>query len=141
MKRFSTFMVFALSLFCVGCYSRTYVAQSVDSPDKQLRCSVTVYSAYRHAYTERTQKEVWVWIGSGSGNDAKQLFEHKYIISGPDVGWKTFWLSTEAVNIDLFDCGEGVYSHEVGKPGVASNHIATLSFHLKKQTGKFTDEK
>ena len=138
MKHFPAITALGLLLICVGCFSRTYVGQSVDSPDKQLRCSVTIYGAYRHAYTDRTQKEVWVWIGNGSGNDAKQLFEGKYVISGPDVGWNTHWFSTEAVSIDFFDCGDGTYSHEVGKPGVASNHIATLSFHLNKQTGKFT---
>jgi hypothetical protein len=134
-------LVLLLSWFADGLFSRTEVSQSVNAPDGKLRCSITIYGAFFHNYSERSKKDVWVWIGSGLGNNAAQLFVHKYIISGPDVGWNTHWISSEAVSVDLFDCGDGVYSGDVGKSGVASNHIATLSFHLDKQTGKFVDEK
>jgi hypothetical protein len=124
-----------------GC-SRTYIGdgQGTASPDGQLRLSVTSHGAYRHAYVDKTKKEIWVSVWRTSAQTQTPLFQQRYRLVGSDVSWDTRWLSPSNVLVRFFDYGDGVTSYDV--PTNAPTHqIRAIRFRLDAQTGKVSEDK
>ena len=148
MSRFHHFWLLTFLLFCVAGCSRTYIGdgQGTASPDGQLRLSVTSHGAYRHAYIDKTKKDVWISVWRAGTQTQQPLFQHSYQIVGSDVSWDTRWLSSSNVVVQFFDYGDGVISSDggglFGAPTDAPTHqIRTIRFRVDGQTGKVNEDK
>ena len=140
MTGFRHFSLFALLLFCVAGCSRTYVGdgEGTASPDGQLRLSVTSHGAYRHAYIDKTKKEVWISVWRA--RDQQPVFQQSYRIVGSDVSWGTRWSSSSNVLVEFFDYGDGVSSYDV-PTNTPTRQIRTIRFRVDGQTGKVSEDK
>ena len=131
-----------LLLCLTGCsYTNVGDGLGTPSPDGKFRLAVGVNGAYRQAYIDKTKKEVWISIKNGSATNSTPLFEHRYILVGSDIEWKTGWSSTEAVSVEFYDWGDGVSNYDNMNHMTASNHIALLSFIFDKNTGSFIERR
>jgi hypothetical protein len=126
------------ALFC-GCKSVYDFGgpSSKVSPDGQFQVVVDSSDNYEQDYFQTGRKNVWVSIG----DQQKILFQHKYIVMGADVEWLANWSPTNSVTVVLYDWGNGIYNYGNFRHLAASNHIASLSFALDKNTGKFVERK
>jgi len=133
----------ASTLFTVGC-TRTYLSTGqggVVSPDGKTHLCLTSHGAYGRSYIDKTRKLLDVWIWTGSGTNETMLFKHRYKFVGSDMSEHVQWNSPEEVLVYVYDYGPGVSSHEAETNHAPSNYIATLSFYLDKQIGKFAQKK
>ena len=108
------------------------------SPDGRLSCAVICPDADR---AKKTKKALWVSISAPHGNSETNLFERRYTFSGNYVEWTTRWNSNEDLVIDVFDYVLNPMTHLGPEAELPTNHLATLSFHRDRRTGRFTDEK
>ena len=135
----------AVAIFAAGC-TRTYVGTGgggVPSPDGGYRLTVRAHGAYGRSYIDRTKKgvRVGIWRGSGQNSTEIKLYSQTHTFVGSDLSWDVQWSSGEEVIVHLYDYGVGVSSYDAGKSGKASNHIATLTFQLDKQSGRFREKR
>lgn len=142
MKTFARLLALVALTCFIGACTRTYVGTGdpgFPSPDADTRLVLTSHGAYGRGYGERTGKLVDVWIRRGRSSTETNLFFHRYRFVGSDVGFDAEWRSTNEVDLQVYDYGEGVSSFDARKAKAPSNHIATLSFYLDAQTGKFRE--
>src|SRR5438105_4646403 len=139
MKTFHLSVGFALLVLC-GC-THTVVGGGGYSADKRYRLWVTSHGASGKAYVDKSKKKLWVTISSrDNANYSAQLFQKQYIFIGSDLSWETLWQSND-VSVVFYDWGDNVSNYNNMKHFPASNHIATLSYHLDTATGKFMENK
>ena len=129
-------------MLCFAGCTRTYIGggQGTPSPDGQLRVSVTSHGAYRHAYIDKTKKEVWISLSRAGAQTKKPLFQRSYRIVGSDVSWDTRWASPINVVVQFFDYGDGVSIYDV-PTNTPTHSIRTIRFRVDGQTGKVSEEK
>jgi hypothetical protein len=102
---------------------------------------LTIHGAYGRAFTDRTRKLLDVWIRRGPYTNYVTLFSDRYRFVGGDLSTDIQWHSTNEVVMQVYDYGDGVSSYDAEKTKAPSNHIATLSFYLDGQTGKFREKR
>ena len=139
----AAFATIFIILSGVGC-TRTYLSTGhggVISPDGKTHLCLTSHGAYGRSYLDETKKQLDVFIYKDVGTNETTLFEHRYKFVGSDMSEHVQWNSPEEVLVYVYDYGPGVSSYDAEKSHAASNYIATLSFHLEKQTGKFVQLK
>ncbi len=141
MSGFRHFWLFVVLLLYVAGCSRTYVGdgQGTASPDGQLRLSVTSHGAYRHAYIDKTTKEIWISVWRAANQTQPPLFQHSYRLVGSDVSWGTRWLSSSNVMVQFFDYGDGVSSYDA-PTNVPTHQIRTIRFRVDERTGKVGED-
>jgi hypothetical protein len=140
MRPFTTFLALVAVVLLSGGCSRTYISTGdpgVPSLDGDTRLCLTAHGAYGRSYIDRTGKLLDVTIKRGAVTNETILFSQRYRFVGSDLWGAVEWSSTNVVTIQVYDWGDGVGESDAQKRGTPSNHIATLSFYLDKQTGKF----
>lgn len=124
-----------------GC-SGTYLSHGERSPDAKTVLIVTCRGAVGRAYSDNTGKLVDIWIGPlYRKSNREALFTHRYKCHGADIYWDIRWDSSEAVNVDIFDYGDGMLASEGAKTGAKSNNIVTLKYAVDRHNGKFIEQK
>jgi hypothetical protein len=142
MRIFVTFLCIAAVAFISGGCTRTYISTGdpgIPSPAGDTRLCLTAHGAYGRAYGDRTGKLLDICIKRGAPTNETILFLHKYRFVGADLWGAVEWNSTNAVTVQVYDSGNGVSKYEARARAAPSNHIATLSFLMDKQTGKFKE--
>jgi hypothetical protein len=133
----------SLVLLCGGC-SRTYISTGdpgIPSPDGDTRLCLTAHGAYRRSYVDRTKKLLDVCIKRGNPTNETTLFLHRYTFVGSDLWAYVKWSSTNVATMYVYDYGNGVSSYDVRDKAKPSNYIATVSFYLDVQSGKFKEKR
>ena len=107
------------------------------APDGDTRLCLTIHGAIGRSYVDRTKKVVDVCIKRGDQTNQTVLFSHQYNFVGSDLSAHVEWSSTNAATLFFYDYGDGVSQYDLREKPTPSNQIATVSFYLDKQTGKF----
>jgi hypothetical protein len=126
-----------------GC-TRTYISTGdpgVPSPDGDTRLCLTAHGAYGRSYLDRTKKLLDVCIKRGAVTNETILFSRRYKFVGSDLWAHAEWISTNRVTLSIYDYGEDISRYDACERNATSNQIATLSFYLENQTGKFREKR
>jgi hypothetical protein len=70
------------------------------------------HAASGKAYTARTKKRVYVWLGPTSTDNPAPSLNKKYVFVAGDLTSHIQWKGSDEVTIELFDFGDGVLASE-----------------------------
>jgi hypothetical protein len=107
------------------------------SPDLQYKLGIEAHGASAKAYTARTKKKVFVWLGSNSTNNLTVPLKRTYTFVSASLDWNVDWHTSEEVAVHFFDYGEGVSEYSKGPK--TTNQIASMLF--RKSGGTFVEVK
>jgi len=147
MKRIWLPLFSAGGVALAGCMMHTVIGGAcAPSPDKNYQLCSTIHGASGKAFTALTKKRVYLWIAttvkyseySLPMNKSTTLLDKKYVFVAADLGTHVEWHGSDLVSVDLYDYGDGVSVYKMR--GMPSNQIATLTFQLDKQSGKFVEK-
>jgi hypothetical protein len=139
MKKF-TFqtLAFVAAFVFYGCMHTVIGGNPVRSPDKQYKLWLEAHGASGKAYTAKTKKRVYLWLGPNTTNNPAAPFQKKYVFVASDLAWNVNWHGSDEVAVTFFDYGDGVYVDATERGRTPSNHVASLLFR-KPDAGSFTE--
>jgi hypothetical protein len=119
------------------------------SPDGQYALRMARHGASGKAYTARTKKRVYLWLGPNTKHDEYQMpiksslpvLDKKYVFVAGDLEADERWKGSDELTIEFYDYGDGVLARGARERGAPSNHVATLRFVRGPRSGGFTEQK
>lgn len=123
-------------------------ASRIVSPNKKYQIWIRAFRTPKRAFVDRTRKSIGISIIKNNGDYADWdapasfiLYTNHYQFECSDVRFQTSWDEENNIAVTLYDYAPDVYQEDAQRAGIPSNYIATLSFDLDKQTGKFRETK
>jgi hypothetical protein len=118
----------------------TYVSNGLGtaSPDGRFRLAIEAHGAGGKAYSDRSDKRVYIWVVPHGGSNAAPVFKGDYAFVAADLHWRVRWPSTNQVSVEFFEY-DGPRLNKYEKLRTITNEVARLSF--AEQAGAFVEQK
>ena len=141
MKAFPLIVLLLGCAALIGCMHTVIGGNPTRSPDGRYYLGMEKHGASGKAYTARTKKRVYVWLGPTSRNNSAPSLDKKYVFVAGDLASHIQWKGSDEVTIEFYDFGDGVLASEARQRGIPSNHVGSLRFTRDAHTGRFVEEK
>lgn len=113
-----------------------YFPEGSDENTAQYLLSIKINGAYRHAYNDLTQKDIYVSLKK---KDGPILLQREYSLHGAGLHWDVSWSHLDNLKIVFYDEQGLIRLTDKSELNHLPRQIFTLNYTFDSISGKFTD--